>query len=224
MLTRGCCRWSAKFGEYPAGDPELHHVAGSLYAEEHNTYEAEKHLILGTKDSAETLTRMEYAWYKEGEPHLAALFAGRTVLPYLLVGNVRAANTSYRLFTSSLTTDHPNIGVQDVSSGASDIRVFPSLPLLNFLGFLLLAVQRGAPELYRALVSKYATQIGETGSWSESLEIIGEMYFGLSRPRQSNPLMDMMSGFFGGGSGGQEQPKRKQVTQRVEMPKAEGLD
>ena len=26
-------RWSSKFGEFPAGDPELHHVAGTLYAE-----------------------------------------------------------------------------------------------------------------------------------------------------------------------------------------------
>lgn len=25
--------WSARAGEYPAGDPEIHHVAGSLYAE-----------------------------------------------------------------------------------------------------------------------------------------------------------------------------------------------
>lgn len=25
--------WSSKFGDYPAGDPELHHVAGTLYAE-----------------------------------------------------------------------------------------------------------------------------------------------------------------------------------------------
>lgn len=25
--------WSARWGEYPAGDPELHHVAGQLYAE-----------------------------------------------------------------------------------------------------------------------------------------------------------------------------------------------
>lgn len=25
--------WSSKLGEYPAGDPELHHVAGTLYAE-----------------------------------------------------------------------------------------------------------------------------------------------------------------------------------------------
>ncbi|KAJ4249467.1 hypothetical protein NW762_012322 [Fusarium torreyae] len=216
--------WSAKFGEYPAGDPELHHVAGSLYAEEHDTYEAEKHLILGTKDSPEVLTKMEYTWYREGEPHLAALFAGRAVLPYLLVGNVRAANTCYRLFTSSLSNDNPNLGVQDVSSSAGDIRVFPSLPLLNFLGFLLLAIQRGAPELYRALVSKYATQINEAGSWSEALEMVGEMYFGLSKPRQSNPLMDMMSGFFGGGGGQQEKPKRRQVTQRPDAPAAEGLD
>jgi hypothetical protein len=25
--------WSSNFGEYPAGDPEIHHVAGSLYAD-----------------------------------------------------------------------------------------------------------------------------------------------------------------------------------------------
>lgn len=25
--------WSCKFGEYPNGDPELHHAAGTLFAE-----------------------------------------------------------------------------------------------------------------------------------------------------------------------------------------------
>lgn len=25
--------WSSRWGEFPAGDPEIHHVAGSLYAE-----------------------------------------------------------------------------------------------------------------------------------------------------------------------------------------------
>ena len=33
LAKEPCCRWSAKFGEYPAGDPEIHHVAGQLYAE-----------------------------------------------------------------------------------------------------------------------------------------------------------------------------------------------
>lgn len=203
----------------------MHHVAGSLYAEEHETYEAERHLILGTRDSAEVLTKMEYSWYKENEPHTAALFAARAVLPYLLVGNVRAANTCYRAFASSLSADNAGIGVQDVASNHGDIRVFPSLPLLNFLGFLLLAIQRGAPELFKGLVSKYATQITETESWAEALEMIGEMYFNIVKPRQSNPLMDMMSGLFGGAGGApQPQQQRRQNVRRVDAPAPEGLD
>ncbi|KAG5946424.1 hypothetical protein E4U22_001930 [Claviceps purpurea] len=217
--------WSAKFGDFPAGDPELHHVAGSLYAEEHDTYEAERHLLLGTKDSPECLFKMEYAWYKEGEAHLAPHFAGRAVLPYLLVGNVRAANTCYRLFTSALSDDNPGLGVQSVSSASADIRVFPSLPLLNFLGLLLLAIQRAAPEVFKGLVSKYARQIDEAHGWAEPLEMIAEMYFSIARPRQSNPLMDMMSGLFGGGGGGATtQLPRRQGIRGVEAPIAEGLD
>lgn len=216
--------WSSKFGEYPAGDPELHHVAGSIYAEEHDTYEAERHLIIGTRDSPEILVKMEYAWYKEGEAHLAPQFAARAILPYLLVGNVRAANTSYRLFASSLSSDNPGLGLQDVSSTSADIRVFPSLPLLNFLGLLLLAVQRGSPEVFKGLVSRYATQLSENnGAWTEALEMIGEMYFGIQKPRQSNPLMDMMQGMFGGGAGGQ-QPQRRQGLRVSEAPPAAGLD
>ncbi|KFA61262.1 hypothetical protein S40285_05518 [Stachybotrys chlorohalonatus IBT 40285] len=215
--------WSARFGEYPAGDPELHHVTGTLYAEEHEPYEAERHLLLGTKDSPEILHKMEYTWYKEGSPHLAPHFAARGVLPYLLVGNVRAANTCYRLFTSALSSDNPGLGVQDVSSANSDIRLFPSLPLLNFLGMLLLAIQRGAPEVYKGLVSKYSAQISEAEGWAEPLESIAEMYFGISRPRQSNPLMDMMSGLFGGGAGAQ-QPQRRGPRPMVQGPTPEGLD
>lgn len=214
--------WSCKFGEYPAGDPELHHVAGSLYAEEHDTYEAERHLILGTKDSPEVLTRMEYEWYREDEAHTAAQYAARAILPYLLVANVRAANASYRTFTSSLGADNKGLGVQDVSSQSSDIRVFPSLPLINFLGLLLLAVQKGSPDLFRQLRSKYASHLNEVGSWDESLEMIAEMYFGIQRPRQNNPLMDMMGSLFGGGAPGGA--ARQPPARRVEAPTAEGLD
>lgn len=214
--------WSAKYGEYPAGDPELHHVAGSLYAEEHETSEAERHLLLGTKDSPPVLVKMEYEWYKEGDAHLAPHFAARAILGYLLVGNVRAANTSYRLFTSALSGDNADLGVQDVSSAHCDIRVFPSLPLLNFLGLLLLAIQRGAPQAYKGLVAKYATQINEAEVWAESLEVIAELYFDISRPRQSNPLMDMMSGLLGGG-GGQQQPQRRTL-RSTEAPPPAALD
>lgn len=167
---------------------------------------------------------MEYAWYKESDPHTAPHFAARAVLPYLLVGNVRAASTCYRLFTSALTTDNPGLGVEDVASSSSDIRVFPSLPLLNFLGLLLLAVQRGSPDVYNGLVSRYSAQINALESWGEALEMIAEMYFGVQKPRQSNPLMDMMSGLFGGGGaggGGAPQQKRRPG---LGAPTAEALD
>lgn len=222
-----CNSWSSKFGEYPAGDPDLHHVAGSIYAEEHEPYEAERHLLLGTRDSAEVLTRMEYEWYKEDDSHTAAAYLSRAVLPYLLVANVRAANTSYQVFTSLLNAEKgAGLGVQDVSSGSADIRVFPSLPLLNFLGMLLLAVQRGSPDLFRQLQAKYVNHIAEMGSWGEPLELIAEMYFGIQRPRQSNPLLDMMGSLFGGGGMGMggAGSSSKPPARRVEAPAAEGLD
>lgn len=165
---------------------------------------------------------MEYAWYKEGDAHMAPHFAARAVLPYLLVGNVRAANTCYRLFTSALTSDNTGLGVQDVATSNSDIRIFPSLPLLNLLGLLLLAIQRGTPDVYKGLMSKYAGQMAEADAWTEPLEMIGEMYFGVTKPRQSNPLMDMMSGMFGGG-GAAPKPQRRGL-RAPDAPPTEGLD
>lgn len=170
---------------------------------------------------------MEYEWFKEDDAHTAALYASRAVLPYLLVANVRAANTAYRLFTSSLSQDKGSaLGVQDVSGNTADIRIFPSLPLLNFLGLLLLAVQRGSADLYRQLTAKYASHINEVDVWHEPLEMIADMYFGITRPRQSNPLMDMMSGLFGGGGGGAPAAgaRRPGITSPPPMPAAEGLD
>jgi len=228
-------RWSSRFGEYPAGDPELHHVVGSIYAEEHETDDAERHLVLGTKDSPEVLTRMEYEWYKEDDSHTAPLYAARAVLPYLLVANVRAANVAHRSFTGLLSAEHPDgLGRQDIGSQTADVRVFPSLPLLNFLGLLLIAVQKGSPDLFRQLRSKYAPHIAELGgAWDAALEMIAEMYFGIERPRQSNPLFDMMGSLFGGGAGGGgasgggaggRKPLGGGGVRRVEAPTAEGLD
>ncbi|KAI2620796.1 hypothetical protein GGS21DRAFT_536521 [Xylaria nigripes] len=219
--------WSSRFGDYPAGDPDFHHVAGSLYAEEHEAYDAERHLVLGTKDSAELLASMEYKWFKEDDAHTAAQYAGRAVLPYLITANVRAANASYRVFTSALSQENEGqLSVQDVSSNSADARVFPSMPLLNFLGLLLLAIQRGSTDLYRQLTVRYASHLREVEMWNDALEIIAEMYFGIRKPRQSNPLMDMMSGLFGGAAPASASSKKATLntSAAAPMPAAEGLD
>lgn len=154
-------------------------------------YDAERHLALGTKDSAEQLAKIEYDWYKQDDSHTAALYAARAVLPYLLTGNLRSANKAYLIFTSRLSSSNKSLSVQEVSSTSSDMRVYPSLPLLNFLGLLLLAVQRGTSDLYKQLAKHYAPYVKEVGTWDDALAQIGEMYFGIRIPRQGNPLFDM---------------------------------
>lgn len=178
--------------------------------------------MLGTRDSPEVLARMEYAWYKENESHTAGDFAGRAVLPYLLVGNVRGANAALRAFTAALERDSGSLGAQEVGGRCGEIKVYPSIPLLNFLSLLLLAVQRGSAELYKQLITKYSAHLKEGGSWFDALDAIAEMYFGVKRPRQANPLFDMMGSLFGGGGGGAAQQRRPAA--RVEAPAPEGLD
>ncbi|THX14268.1 DUF410-domain-containing protein [Aureobasidium pullulans] len=203
--------WSSKLGEYPAGDPELHHVIGTLYAQDGEAIEAEKHLTLGTSDSPAAFSALEYDWYTSDEPSTAPLYAARAVFPYLLVGNLRAANKAFLLFTSKLSSSNPGLGVQEVDSASSDLRVYPSLPLLNFLGLLLLAIEKGSADVFKQLKSHYASYIKDAGNWDEALAQVGEMYFGIKTPSQSNPLFDMMSSFMGGGGSGNQKPASRRV-------------
>lgn len=163
-------------------------------------YDAERHLALGTKDSAEQLAKVEYAWYTQDDSHTAALYAARAVFPYLLTSNLRSANAAYLIFTSRLTNLNKHLSVQEVSSKSSDIRVYPSIPLLNFIGLLLLAIQRGSSDLYKQLGKHYAPHLKEVGGWDDALAQIGETYFGIKIPRQGNPLLDMMGSMMGFGS------------------------
>lgn len=219
--------WSAKFGQYPAGDTDLHHVAGSLYASEHSAIDAERHLLLGTKDSAPLLAELEYTWYSTGEPHTAPLYCARGVLPYLLLGNVRDAHTVYDNYTSTLLKKNPSIPHQLLEQSGTKTTYFPTLPLLNFLGFLLMAVEKGSAsaDLFRNLRQQYREQLKEQG-WEEPLDGIAEIYFGIQRPRMGNPLMDMMGSMFGGGGAPKRQPQRRvgASPQGNGAPVAEGLD
>ncbi|RPB03713.1 DUF410-domain-containing protein [Choiromyces venosus 120613-1] len=189
--------WSSKHGEYPAGDPELHHFIGKLFAQEDNTYEAEKHLVVGTKESAEVFADMLYEWYTEDEPHTAPIYAARAVFPYMLIGNLRDATRSLTIFTRKLIENNPSLAVQEVQTASVDVKVIPSLPLLNFLNLLLLACQTGEQDMFRTLKSHYSNSLKEVPHCGEALAQIGEIYFGIQVPRTAS-LFDMMGSMFGG--------------------------
>lgn len=94
--------------------------------------------------------------------------------------------------------------IESAKSGIS-LRIFPSIPLLNFLSLVVLAAQKGDAALFRQLAKFYASHIKEMeGLWTDALAQIGEIWFGIKIPRQGgNPLFDMMgSMLFGGGGQG----------------------
>ncbi|KAI5803261.1 hypothetical protein EDC01DRAFT_611970 [Geopyxis carbonaria] len=192
-----CVAWSAKYGPYPAGDPELHHLVGNMYAQDKEVYEAEKHLILGNKQSGEILASLLYDWYTQDQPHTAAMYISRAVLPYLLIGNTREAFRSMEVFTDQLVRDSPGLVVQRVQSGMLDLRILPSLPLINFLTLLVVGVRTGGSDNFRTLRSHYSSKLREVTIWDDALEQIGEIYFGVQVRRPHN-ILDMMGNLFGG--------------------------
>lgn len=203
------------------------------YLTEGEAYDAERHLLLGTSASAPILAALHYRWYTSDSPHLAAIYASRSVLPYLVLGNLACATTAFAQFTSLLTTSNTGLPTQSIDSSKSSIRIFPSLPLLNFLALLLLACQKGDAGLFRQLAKHYAVHLKEIeDSWAESLANIGEIWFGIRIPKQGPNLFDMISGMSGMFGGPQKQstprsgtPKpAKQVESKPAAPQAMDLD
>jgi hypothetical protein len=194
---------------------------------EGEAYDAERHLILGTAQSPAILATLHYTWYKTDAPHLAPIYASRSVLPYLVVGSLKSATTALSTFTSQLTSQNPHLlamsqPLESAKSGLS-LRIFPSIPLLNFLSLLVLAAQKGDAGLFRQLAKFYAPHLKDVeGLWTDALAQIGEIWFSIKIPRQGgNPLFDMMGSmlFGGGGGGGGGSGGNKGTTPRTGTPK-----
>lgn len=84
-------------------------------------------------------------------------------------------------------------------------------------------MERGDPSLYRQLKSHYAAELKDV-NWSEALDQIGEIYFGIKIPRQGNPMFDMLGSMFGGGMGGGGGGGSAKKTIGGRAPAASGLD
>ena len=171
------------------------------------------------------LASLHYHWYSADSPHTAALYASRSALPYLVLGNLASATTSLAQFTSLLTSSNTSLPTQSIDSAKSSVRIFPSIPLLNFLALLLLAAQKNDAGLFRQLAKHYAGHLKEVEEfWGEALANIGEIWFNIRIPKQSggNPLFDMMSSMMfggGGGGGGGAQGRQQGNTPRAGTPK-----
>ncbi|KAG9046339.1 hypothetical protein FS837_004608 [Tulasnella sp. UAMH 9824] len=158
--------WSAKAGECPAGDPDLHQYIGELFYKESDFLHAEAHLVAaGSRDSALLLAQLLFDWYQAASSTDASidpgLFALRGTIPSLTTTNILAARTFLDKFISLLVVAKPDILIHKepvaIGEGADQDEIWAtSNHTLNFLQLAIRICQRGDSDAGAAREAKQA--------------------------------------------------------------------
>lgn len=202
-VAKEITKWSGRYGNgIPLGDPELHHVLGSKFAAADEAYEAERHLLLGTRDSPAILAKLLFEWFLEADDiERAPQFLSRAVFGYLSIENIRDARVTTKKFID-LLKNSPQYG-KDFTFGEEivqdGITISPELPLLNFLQLLIVTCEYKSTDMYRRLYSRYQSEIKELSAWTGPLNQIAQQYFGIVPQNSSNMFQDILGSLMGGG-------------------------
>jgi len=215
--------WTAKHGEWPAGDPDLHHYVGELLYKDGAFDVAEPHFLAsGTRDSARLLAEMFNQWLSAGG--LPGAFALRGTLPYLLNGNILAARTFITHFTTTLAQ---NSECPRVSVGSTDEVILVKDSVVNFAQIAVLTCQRAQGDRNKVMRESWVRLCGTYQSRGGILALpevrtvlneLATLYFAIPPPQGQtggNAFGDMLSSLFGG-------PGQGQRPQRVLTPANSG--
>ncbi len=124
-------------------------------------FEAEKHLLLGTKESPTILAQFMFEWYKEDEIHKAPIYAARLVFGYLFYYRIRECKKALSTFMDLYTTRNSSVSHTTISESFPDTSIFPATPIFNYLSLLIIAAQKTSPELYNSLKKRYAIHLND---------------------------------------------------------------
>ncbi|RIB14577.1 hypothetical protein C2G38_1973012 [Gigaspora rosea] len=200
--------WSVKFGENPAGDPELHHFIAEILHKDKMYSEAEPHFLAGTTESSQSYGKMLVEWSDQDQPSKRGAYIARAVLQYLCLRSIRDAKIAFDAFVTDLSEKNPEIKAgtaqynPTITGDAIDVTIY-SLPLLNFLQLLILTVQREASDLFSDLRNRYKSALSVEPSFEDLLNKIGEVFFNIrvQRPQQFNIFQDLVNSLFTSGPG-----------------------
>lgn len=178
--------WTMKVSaEHKRGHPDLHQKLGLSFWEEKNYVQARYHLV-HSQDGKNCALMLVECHVQKGFPNEVDLFIAQAVLQFLCLRNKDTAQVAFVKYTEN----HP-----DVQSGPPYVH-----PLLNFLWFLLLAVEGGRVAVFSILCEKYQTSINRDPSYREYLDQIGQLFFGLPPPpKQSQGFLgNLLQSIMGG--------------------------
>lgn len=166
-FLRAALKWSTETGGFSRGAPELHDMLGEYIWTEAPTPEMTKvsqHFVRG--NHPETFAKVVVDCMDKCYSGEADLVVARAILLYLSLGNLRDAN---RLWDSVKQTLSDNF------------QELPDTPLLQFIKFLLLTLERDALPLFRMLKQEYKSSLDRDPSYDEYLNEIGERFYNLQR-------------------------------------------
>ncbi|XP_046361245.1 Golgi to ER traffic protein 4 homolog [Haliotis rufescens] len=179
-------RWTNKVNaDHKRGHPDLHQRFGITFWQEKNYAQARYHLIHSTDGKGCAAMLIEYH-SSQGYPSEVDLFIAQAVLQYLCLQN---KDTAHAVFTA-YTTNHPHL-----EKGPPFVK-----PLLNFLWFLLLALEGGKLAVFTILCEKYEPSLKRDPSYKEYLDKIGQIFFGVPPPQVSQGLFgNLLNSLLDGG-------------------------
>lgn len=153
------------------GHPDLHQRFGVVFWQENNYPQARYHYLHSMDGKGCAAMLLEYH-VARGYPSEVDLFISQAVLQYLCLKNKTTASDCFKAYTTS----HPAI-----KTGPPYV-----LPLLNFVWFLLLAVEGGKIAVFTILCEKYQTSLKRDPTYREYLDKIGQIFFGVPPPPSSS--------------------------------------
>lgn len=162
-FIKAAIKWCVDSGGPSRGPPELHDiVAEYIWTQSPGMELSKASLHFVRSGHPEKFAAALISYTKECDPEEADLMVARSVLLYLSLGNLRDANWL----------------VHEVKKGLGD-GTFPDTPLMHFVKYLLLTLERDALPLFRMLRENYKSYIGRDSLLSECLDAIAERFYGV---------------------------------------------
>ncbi|KAF7266623.1 hypothetical protein GWI33_020122 [Rhynchophorus ferrugineus] len=169
-------KWSSQGSGH--GYPLFHQYIARSYWNEQNYIQARHHYIHSQDGKGCAKLLIEFQMTK-GYKYEADLFIAQAVLQYLCLRNNITANQTFNTYTEN----HPKIK----KTGPPFL-----LPLLNFIWFLLQAVESKKLQTFAVLCEQYQNSIRRDPCYVQYLDKIGQIFFGV-KPQEEKKF----GGLFG---------------------------
>lgn len=174
-----CLRWSSYNPGTSVGHPRLHQHIAYLLWKQRKYPESRQHFLYSCDGEGCGSMLIEFHTSK-GFTSEVELFIAQTVFQYLCLKKHLVAAVAFYAFT----TGHPKI-----QKGPPY-----SVPLLNFVWFLLLAIETSSSlSAFTVLCEKYKKFIDRDPQFIQYLDTIGQLFFGVPAPEKPR---NMFSGLF----------------------------